>query len=210
MTVRPGYRSLFLLIDPQVDFCPGGALAVPDGDAIVAPVDRIVAWFAEAGAPIGVTQDWHPAGHLSFASAHPDKSPFEETDLAYGRQILWPDHCVQGTPGAAFLPGLELDRAEFILRKGFRPSIDSYSAFFENDRETSTGLGGYLTERGIDHLWMAGLATEICVAYSAFDARRLGFEVTLALPACRGLGDVAPTLERLREAGVTLLETLPG
>lgn len=198
-------RDFLLAIDVQRDFCQGGALAVPDGEAVVAPINRLISCFES----LGLTQDWHPLGHKSFASAHPGCQVFDAITLSYGPQTLWPDHCVQGTEGAEFHPSLSVVPAQILVRKGFHPEIDSYSAFFENDRQTPTGLGGYLAERGIRHVWMAGLATEFCVAFSALDARRLGFEVTLLLAACRGLGDTRPMLETLREAGVHLTETLP-
>ena len=162
-----------MVVDVQNDFCPGGALEVPDGDAVVAAVNRLALRFA---ARI-LTQDWHPAGHRSFASSHPGRAPFETADLPYGEQVLWPDHCVQGTAGAAFHPDLETDGADLVLRKGFRPEIDSYSAFYENDRRTSTGLAGYLRGRGLSRLFFVGLATDFCVAWSAIDGAREGFEV---------------------------------
>ena len=166
--IRPRDDDGLLVVDVQNDFCPGGALAVPDGDAIVSPINRLAERFAH----ILVTQDWHPWGHLSFASSHPGKSPFETTEMPYGAQVLWPDHCVQGTQGAAFHSRLDLTRAELVIRKGFRREIDSYSAFYENDRATRTGLAGYLRERGLKRLFIVGLATDFCVTYSAEDARR--------------------------------------
>jgi nicotinamidase/pyrazinamidase len=193
--------TAFIGIDVQNDFCPGGALAVPDGDAVVAPVNRLMRRF-----PIRVlTQDWHPADHASFASAHPGKQPFETVDMPYGTQVLWPPHCVQETEGAAFHPGLDVGLAHLIVRKGFRREIDSYSAFFENDRATRTGLEGYLRELGIRRLVMAGLATDFCVHDSAIDARRLGFEVVLVEDACRAIdldGSLAKAQADFREAGV--------
>ena len=149
-----------IVIDVQNDFCPGGALAVSGGDEIVQPVNRLIGAFDH----VVLTQDWHPSGHSSFASTHPGKAPFETIDMPYGPQTLWPDHCVQGTPGAEFHPGLEWTKAELVIRKGFRTAIDSYSAFFENDHETPTGLAGYLKERGISELTLVGLATDFCVA----------------------------------------------
>ncbi|PZO75122.1 MAG: bifunctional nicotinamidase/pyrazinamidase [Mesorhizobium amorphae] len=192
-----------VVIDVQNDFCPGGALAVADGDAVVPVINGLMAAFPH----VILTQDWHPAGHKSFASSHPGKAPFESVAMPYGEQTLWPDHCVQGTEGAAFHPTLAWDRAELVLRKGFRPEIDSYSAFFENDRTTPTGLGGYLRERGIGAVTLVGLATDYCVAFSALDARKEGFEVTVRLDACRGIdlgGSVERMLGAMREAGVTL------
>jgi nicotinamidase/pyrazinamidase len=194
-----------IVIDVQNDFCPGGALAVADGDAVV-PV--INAMMADAGAVV-LTQDWHPAAHMSFAQNHHGAQPFDSINMPYGPQVLWPGHCVQGTPGASFHPGLDTNRADMILRKGFRAEIDSYSAFFENDQSTSTGLDGYLRARGIRDLTFAGLATDYCVAWSALDAVRLGFAARVVLPACRAIdldGSLAEALSALREAGVTLAD----
>lgn len=192
-----------IVIDVQNDFCPGGKLAVADGDAILPAVNRLIGEFEH----VVLTQDWHPAGHSSFASSHPGRAPFEDIDMAYGRQTLWPDHCVQGTEGAAFHPALAWTKVELVIRKGFRVGIDSYSAFFENDHETPTGLGGYLKERGIDTVTLCGLATDYCVAYSALDAVSLGFKADVRLEACRGIdlgGSVATMIGRMREAGVTI------
>jgi len=192
-----------VVIDVQNDFCPGGALAVTGGDEIVAPINAIMAEFDA----VILTQDWHPAGHSSFASQHPGKAPLEMTEMPYGPQVLWPDHCVQGSLGAAFHPRLDTDRAELIIRKGFRAGIDSYSAFFENDHETPTGLEGYLRTRGIDRLTLVGLATDFCVNFSAVDAAALGFEVTVHEAACRGIdldGSLAAARTGMQEAGVTL------
>ena len=192
-----------VVIDVQNDFCPGGALAVTGGDEIVAPINAMMAEFDA----VILTQDWHPAGHSSFASQHPGKVPLEMTEMPYGPQVLWPDHCVQGSIGAAFHPGLATDRAELIIRKGFRAGIDSYSAFFENDHETPTGLEGYLRTRGIDRLTLVGLATDFCVNFSALDAAKLGFEVTVHGAACRGIdldGSLAAARKGMQEAGVTL------
>jgi len=201
-------RDVLLIVDVQNDFCPGGRLAIPEGDAIVAPINRIAAGFAH----VVLTQDWHPGDHASFASAHPGHRPFESIDMPYGPQTLWPDHCVQGTLGAAFHPGFAVPHAELVLRKGFRREIDSYSAFFENDHRTATGLGGYLRERGLDRLFIAGLATDFCVAWSALDARKLGFEVTVLISACRAIdtaGSLAAALADMRQAGVALVEGEP-
>lgn len=192
-----------IVIDIQNDFCPGGALAVTGGDAIVAQVNDMMAQFDA----VVLTQDWHPAGHSSFASSHPGKAPFGTTEMPYGTQVLWPDHCVIGTGGAAFHPALNGDRADLVLRKGFRPGIDSYSAFFENDRKTPTGLEGYLRTRGIEDLTLVGLATDFCVNYSAIDAATLGFRVTVAQEACRAIdldGSLSAALDGMRAAGVTL------
>lgn len=196
-------EEALIVIDVQNDFCPGGALAVADGDAIVPIVNRMI----QSAPHVILTQDWHPAGHSSFASRHEGKSPFETIEMEYGTQTLWPDHCVQGMKGAAFHPDLDWTRAELVVRKGFRPAIDSYSAFFENDRATPTGLGGYLKERGIRNLTLVGLATDFCVAYSALDAARLGFSVTVALEACRAIdlgGSRAAMTDEMKKAGVVL------
>ena len=197
-------RDILIIVDVQNDFCPGGALAVPQGDEIVPAVNRLAAEFAH----VVLTQDWHPCGHGSFASSHPGKQPFDTIDLSYGRQILWPDHCVQGTRGAAFHPALEVPHAELVLRKGFRTAIDSYSAFFENDRRTPTGLVAYLKERRFERITLCGLATDFCVFYSAIDGRQSGFEVTVATDACRGIdmeGSLAIAMRMMNEAGVTVL-----
>jgi nicotinamidase/pyrazinamidase len=195
--------TALIVIDIQNDFCPGGALAVAGGDAIVPRVNAMM-----ADHPVRVlTQDWHPAGHASFAASHPGAAPFSLTAMPYGPQVLWPVHCVQGTPGAAFHADLRTDPADLIIRKGFRPAIDSYSAFFENDRTTPTGLEGYLRSRGVAGLTLVGLATDYCVAYSALDARRLGFAVTVDLAACRAIdlnGSLADAIGQMRAAGVML------
>lgn len=189
-----------LVVDVQNDFCSGGALAVPDGEAVVPIVNAVAPRF-----PVVVaTQDWHTPGHASFASTH-SRQPFETIDLAYGPQVLWPDHCVMDTPGAALHPGLVLPGAQMILRKGFHPGVDSYSAFREADRRTPTGLAGYLRERGIDRIFVAGLATDFCVAWTALDGREAGFEVVVLHDACRGI-DLEGSLDRawqdMRAAGV--------
>lgn len=192
-----------LVIDVQVDFCPGGALAVAGGDLLVPGINALMGQF---GAVV-LTQDWHPAGHSSFASVHPGWAAFETVQMAYGAQTLWPDHCVQGSRGAAFHPALQADRADLILRKGFRPAIDSYSAFFENDRTTPTGLDGYLRTRGITAVTLVGLATDFCVNYSAQDAARLGFAVTVRLDLCRAIdmdGSLAQAQADMTARGVTI------
>ncbi|MEX0278131.1 MAG: bifunctional nicotinamidase/pyrazinamidase [Ruegeria sp.] len=192
-----------LVIDVQNDFCPGGALAVPGGDEVVAPINTMMEEFDA----VILTQDWHPAGHLSFASAHGGMSPFEMVEMPYGPQVLWPDHCVQGSRGAAFHPNLRTD-GDLILRKGFRGAIDSYSAFFENDQTTPTGLKGYLDTRGIKALTLVGLATDFCVHYSAVDAARLGFDVTVRTDACRAIdmdGSLASAQQAMKDAGVILI-----
>jgi nicotinamidase/pyrazinamidase len=193
--------DVLLVIDIQNDFCPGGALAVVEGADIVPVANRLSERFPH----VVMTQDWHPPGHQSFASAHPARKPFETITLAYGPQTLWPDHCVQATPGAALHPGLRLPRAELVIRKGFRPAIDSYSAFFENDRRTPTGLAGYLRERGLERLFLVGLATDFCVHYSAIDARRLGFAVVLVEDGCRAIdldGSLDLAMRAMAAAGV--------
>jgi nicotinamidase/pyrazinamidase len=196
-------REVLLIVDVQNDFCPGGALAVPDGDAIAPVVNRLAAGFTH----VILTQDWHPRGHASFASSHPGKHPFDTVDLSYGTQILWPDHCLQGTQGAAFHPGLDVPHAELVLRKGFRSAIDSYSAFRENDRRTPTGLANYLKERGLERITLCGLATDFCVLFSAIDAREAGFQVSIVTSACRGIdvdGSIARAIRSMSEAGVTV------
>lgn len=196
-------NKALIVIDVQNDFCPGGALAVAGGDEIAPLVNDIAAGFEH----VILTQDWHPQRHSSFASSHPGRQPFETIRVAYGDQTLWPDHCIQGSGGANFHPDLNRMKAELIIRKGFRPAIDSYSAFFENDRITPTGLAGYLRERGIDDLTLVGLATDYCVAYSALDAVAQGFRTRVRLDACRAIdlgGSLAAMTERMRQAGVAL------
>jgi nicotinamidase/pyrazinamidase len=196
-------QDLFLAVDVQNDFCPGGALAVPGGDEIVPLVNRIGARFKH----VVLTQDWHPPGHKSFASSHKGKKPFESVAMPYGEQTLWPDHCVQGTAGAAFHKDLALTHAEMVVRKGYDANVDSYSAFFENDRVTPTGLAGYVRERGFKRLIVAGLAFDYCVQYSALDGRRLGFEVQVVADACRSIdlgGSKAAAERAMTAAGVRL------
>ena len=197
-------RDVLIVTDPQRDFCPGGALAVPEGDQIMPLVNRLARHFAH----VVVTQDWHPSGHLSFASAHPGRKPFETIEVDYGPQTLWPDHCVQGTAGAAFHSALDIPHAELVIRKGYHPLIDSYSAFRENDGKTPTGLTGYLRERGLERVTLCGLATDFCVYFSAIDARKAGFETRLVLEASRAIdidGSLARALSAMREAGVELI-----
>ncbi|MGR3452528.1 bifunctional nicotinamidase/pyrazinamidase [Pseudooceanicola sp.] len=192
-----------IVIDIQNDFCPGGALAVAGGDEIVPSVNALMAEFPA----VILTQDWHPAGHSSFASSHEGATAFSTTEMPYGTQVLWPDHCVQGSEGAAFHPALDTDRADLIIRKGMNPAIDSYSAFFENDHQTPTGLEGYLRTRGLTDLTLVGLATDFCVNFSAVDAARLGFAVTVRQDMCRGIdmeGSLTAALAGMREAGVTV------
>lgn len=195
--------SALIVIDVQNDFCPGGALAVSGGDEIVPLVNQLIA----DNEHVILTQDWHPKGHSSFASMHPGKAPFETIEVSYGPQTLWPDHCIQGSKGAAFHSKLKWTKAELIVRKGFRKAIDSYSAFYENDHKTPTGLAGYLKERKIKTLTIVGLATDYCVAYSALDAARLGFKTTVRMDACRAIdlgGSLAAMTERMKDAGVGL------
>lgn len=199
--VKTGDNDVLIVVDVQNDFCPGGALAVPEGDQVVAVINRLADRFSH----IVATQDWHPAGHRSFASGHPGRQPFETIEVAYGPQTLWPDHCVQGTPGAAFHGDLDVTRWELILRKGFRPAIDSYSAFYENDRTTATGLAGYLRQRGIARVFCVGLATDFCVRFSAVDAVGEGFETYLIADGCRGIdldGSMAAATDAMADAGV--------
>jgi nicotinamidase/pyrazinamidase len=192
-----------IVIDVQNDFCPGGALAVPEGDTIVPAINALMAEFPA----VILTQDWHPAGHSSFASEYPGKQPMEMTEMPYGPQVLWPDHCIQGSIGAQFHPDLTVDRADLIIRKGYNRAIDSYSAFFENDHTTPTGLEGYLKTRGITRLTMVGLATDFCVNFSAVDAANLGFDVTVRTDLCRAIdfdGSLAAATDGMDQAGVTL------
>ena len=201
--MRPETEAL-LVIDVQNDFCPGGALAVADGDAVVEPINELLREFRVKV----LTQDWHPADHASFASQHPGAEPFGTTEMPYGTQVLWPDHCVIGSTGAAFRSGLDADLAQTVVRKGFRREIDSYSGFFENDHQTPTGLEGYLRTRGIDSVVIAGLATDFCVNFTALDAARLGFATTVLTGASRGIdlkGSLAAAEDRMREVGVSLV-----
>jgi nicotinamidase/pyrazinamidase len=199
--VRVTPDSVLLVVDVQNSFVPGGSLAVPRGDEVVPAVNALMRRFEN----VVLTQDWHPPGHLSFASAHPGKKPFETIALPYGPQVLWPDHCVQGSEGAAFHPALEVARAQLVIRKGYHAHCDSYSAFVEADRETATGLAGYLRDRGLRRVFACGLATDFCVAWSAADARAAGFETVVIEDACRAIdtaGSLAAAWRRLAEAGV--------
>jgi nicotinamidase/pyrazinamidase len=196
--------NALIVIDVQNDFCPGGALAVPEGDLIVPGINALMQDFDA----VILTQDWHPNGHSSFATSHAGKAPFDMIEMPYGPQVLWPDHCVQGSEGAAFHADLETTRADLIIRKGYNPAIDSYSAFFENDQTTPTGLEGYLNTRGITALTLVGLATDFCVAFSAQDAARLGFDVTVRSAVCRAIdldGSLAASLTGMKDAGVRIL-----
>lgn len=194
-----------IVIDCQNDFCPGGALAVPGGDQIIAPVNALMEQFDIVVA----TQDWHPKGHSSFASQHPGKAPLEQVQMPYGPQVLWPDHCIQGSTGAAFHPDLAVDRTQLILRKGYNPDVDSYSAFFDNDKSSATGLTGYLHERAVTDLTFVGLATDFCVAWSALDARAQGFNTTVRLDLTRAIdadGSLSAACKAMEMAGITLKE----
>jgi nicotinamidase/pyrazinamidase len=198
-------RDVFVVVDVQNDFCPGGALAVTGGDEVIEAIHRAARIFEH----IILTQDWHPREHSSFASAHPGRKPFDTIELPHGTHTLWPDHCVQGTAGAEFHPSLSLPQAELILRKGFRPGIDSYSAFFENDHVTPTGLAGYLRERELERVFLAGLAYDFCVGFSALDAQRLGFPATILRNGSRAIdadGSVARIERKFEKAGVRLVE----
>jgi nicotinamidase/pyrazinamidase len=200
--MRPATDAL-IVIDVQNDFCPGGALAVAGGDEIISRINGLMDDFAT----VVLTQDWHPADHASFAANHDGAEPFSLTQMPYGPQVLWPTHCVQGTKGAEFHKNLRTDPAQLIVRKGFRAGIDSYSAFFENDQTTPTGLEGYLRNRGVTSVTLVGLATDYCVAYSALDAARLGFKATVLEGACRAIdlnGSLADAQARMRAAGVAL------
>ena len=206
LVLKTNLHDVLIVIDVQNDFCPGGALAVADGDAVIPVIHRIAPLFEH----IILTQDWHTPDHQSFASAHPGRRPFEQVRVRYGDQTLWPDHCVQGSRGAEFHPSLHLPQAELVLRKGFRREIDSYSAFFENDRTTATGLAGYLRERGLTTVFLAGLAYDYCVGYSALDARRLGLPAVIVRDACRpiGLGGSVQKIEaEFVSAGVEVIDS---
>jgi len=205
LTIDASHDAL-IGIDIQNDFCPGGALAVAEGDQVVGLTNTLMASFDR----VLLTQDWHPAGHSSFASGHDGTSPYDTVEATYGTQTLWPDHCVQGSEGAAFHRDLNSDRAELVIRKGYRPEIDSYSAMFENDHATPTGLAGYLRERGLGRLFMTGLATDFCVAYSALDAKAAGFEVFVIEDACRAIdlgGSLATAWDQMSAVGVNRIKS---
>ena len=204
MDFTPKKTDLLVIIDVQHDFMEGGALAVPDANAILQVIDELAEKFDN----LVLAQDWHPAGHSSFASTHAGKAPFETIEMPYGTQVLWPNHCVQGTPGAEFgLPRHIKDRAQSIIRKGYRPEIDSYSAFLENDQQTSTGLSGYMRERGFDRAVFVGLALDFCVGFSALDARKLGFEAVVIEAGCRGTAEesISDMKAKMASAGVTIV-----
>ncbi len=199
--------AVLIVVDVQTDFLPGGRLAVPDGDAVLPVVNALGARFEN----VVLTQDWHTPGHVSFASSHAGKAPFETIALGYGTQVLWPDHCVQGTPGADLSAALAMPHAQLVVRKGFHPAIDSYSAFFEADHTTPTGLAGYLRERGLSEVFVVGLATDFCVAWTAIDARRQGFATTVIEEGCRAIdtgGSLAAARRAMAEAGVVVVPRL--
>ncbi len=199
--IEPGAGDVLIVVDVQNDFCPGGRLAVQKGDEVVPVVNALSKRFSN----VVLTQDWHPAGHQSFATSHPGRKPFDSVKLAYGEQVLWPDHCVQGSDGAALHKDLSVPHAQLVLRKGFRKEVDSYSAFLEADRKSRTGLGGYLKERGIKRVFICGLATDFCVAWTALDARQLGFAAAVVEDACRAIdmqGSLAAAWDKMKKAGV--------
>lgn len=203
--MKPSASDILLVVDVQNDFCPAGALPVPRGDEVVPIINRLAASFAH----VALTQDWHPVGHRSFASSHPGRQPFDTIELDYGTQVLWPDHCIQGSAGAEFHPDLNIRSAEVVIRKGFRREIDSYSAFFENDRKTPTGLGGYLRERGLARVFIAGLAFDFCVRFSAEDAHHSAFTCLVIEDACRGIdvaGSIAATHAKLAELDIARID----
>jgi nicotinamidase/pyrazinamidase len=199
-------RAALLVIDVQNDFIPGGRLPVPEGERIVPLINRLARQFKQ----VVIAQDWHPSGHISFASGHPGRQPYEVIQLPYGPQTLWPEHCVQASAGAELHPELDLPHAQLIIRKGCNPDIDSYSAFLEADRSTTTGLAGYLKERGVDTVYMVGLALDFCVMFSALDARAAGFNACVVVDACRAIdldGSLAAAITRMQEAGVSLIQS---
>jgi nicotinamidase/pyrazinamidase len=202
----PDAPTVLIVVDVQNSFLPGGSLAVPRGNQVVPVINDLAKRFGN----VVLTQDWHPAGHRSFASSHPGKKPFDKITLDYGEQILWPDHCVQGTEGAHLCRDLDLAHAQLVLRKGYHMNVDSYSAFIEADGKTTTGLGGYLRERGIDSVYVCGLATDFCVAWTALDARNLGFAAVVIDDACRAidtLGSLAAAWERMERAGIKRMQS---
>jgi nicotinamidase/pyrazinamidase len=204
--IRPGEKDVLLVIDVQNCFVPGGSLAVPNGNEVVPVINRIARSFPH----VVLSQDWHTPDHVSFASQHPGKKPFEVIDLAYGKQVLWPEHCVQGSEGAALVKELDIPKAELIVRKGYHKDVDSYSAFLEADRKTPTGLGGYLKTRGMKRCFVAGLATDFCVGWTAIDARKLGFEAYVIEDACRGIdtgGSLAKAWADMKKAGVKRIKS---
>ncbi|MBZ6075102.1 bifunctional nicotinamidase/pyrazinamidase [Microvirga puerhi] len=204
--IQPTDGDVLIVTDVQYDFLPGGALAVPGGNEVIEPINRL----AKAFRHVLLTQDWHPKGHTSFASSHPGKKPFDTAELTYGTQILWPDHCVQDTPGAEISRDLHIPHAQLVIRKGFDPAIDSYSAFLEADRRTTTGLAGYLRERGFSRFFCTGLATDFCVAWTALDAKAAGFDTYVIEDACRAIdtnGSLERALQDLKSAGVHIIQS---
>jgi len=204
--LKPGPKDALVVVDVQNDFCPGGRLAVQKGDEVVPLVNELAKRFDN----VVLTQDWHPAGHQSFATSHPGSKPFDSIKLAYGEQVLWPDHCLQGSDGAALHKDLAVPHAQLVIRKGWRREVDSYSAFLEADRKSRTGLEGYLDERGVKRVFVCGLATDFCVAWTALDARKLGFKSAVIEDACRAidmLGSLAAAWERMTKAGVERLQS---
>ncbi len=207
MAMQLSSEDVFIIVDVQNDFLPGGALAVKNGDQVIAPINALAKKFAN----VIQTQDWHTKGHVSFASSHPGLKPFDMTNLAYGDQVLWPEHCVQGSPGAAFSDKLDLPMVQLVIRKGYHPHVDSYSAFVEADKTTKTGLAGYLNERGMTRCFVAGLATDFCVAWTALDAAKAGFETFVIEDASRGIdamGSMAAALRNLDSAGVKRIQSV--
>ena len=204
--VKLGAKDALIVVDVQNDFCPGGRLAVQKGDEVVPLVNALARHFEN----VVITQDWHPAGHQSFATAHPGSKPFDSIRLSYGEQVLWPDHCLQGSDGAALHKDLAVPHAQLVVRKGWRKEVDSYSAFLEADRKSRTGLEGYLEERGIKRLFVCGLATDFCVAWTALDARKLGFDCAVVEDACRAIdmqGSLAAAWEKMKKAGVARVQS---
>ena len=204
--LTPGARDALVVVDVQNDFCPGGRLAVQKGDEVVPVVNELAKRFEI----VVLTQDWHPPGHRSFATSHPGRKPFDSIELPYGEQVLWPDHCVQGSDGAALHKDLAVPHAQLVLRKGWRKDVDSYSAFLEADRKSRTGLEGYLDERGVKRVFVCGLATDFCVAWTALDARKLKFESVVIEDACRAIdmqGSLAAAWERMKKAGVARVQS---
>jgi nicotinamidase/pyrazinamidase len=207
MGLSIGPTDAFIVVDLQYDFLPGGSLAVPDGDQVIAPINALAKCFRRSGGHVLLTQDWHPPGHRSFASNHEGREPFEQIEMPYGMQILWPDHCIMGTRGAEITRNLEAANAELVIRKGFNAEVDSYSAFREADRRTPTGLAGYLRERGFERVFCAGLATDFCVAWTAQDAKAAGFETFVVLDACRAIdteGSLSRAMEVMERDGVRI------
>jgi len=203
--IKPGAKDALIVVDVQNDFCPGGRLAVQKGDEVVPLVNALAARFDN----VVLTQDWHPPGHQSFATSHPGKRPFDSMKLAYGEQVIWPDHCIQGSDGAALHKDLSVPQAQLLIRKGWHKNVDSYSAFLEADRKTRTGLEGYLNERRIKRVFVCGLATDFCVAWTALDARKLGFAAAVVEDACRAIdnqGSLAAAWEKMKKAGVARVQ----